>query len=115
MRAPVRRFVGALLMLAVALSLAEPLLADTCDGDGEALQVMSASPVGSPSAPDSGSPGAPVHGAHLCHCTHVHGGLPGIAFATPDADSVFQRPPRMKTSAPLAPAVEPRLRPPLTA
>ena len=69
-------------------------------------------------APDSSSlPSAPKpgsHGAHVCHCAHVHGGAPVVraALALPSDRATTARP--HSDRLPPSVAAEPHLRPPLS-
>jgi len=70
-----RLLVTLLLALAVIVSIAEPLAADACDGDKTAMAMSAAdldSGAGGSRAPDG-------HPMHLCHCVHLHGGVPAVS------------------------------------
>lgn len=70
-----RLLVTPILALAVIISVAEPLVADACDGDKTAM-AMSASDL-DPLAGGSRAPDG--HALHLCHCVHLHGGVPAVS------------------------------------
>ncbi len=69
-----RLLVTPIMALAVIFSVAEPLVADACDGDktAMAMSAVDADPgAGGSRAPDG-------HTMHLCHCVHLHGGVPAV-------------------------------------
>ena len=112
-RALARRACGWLLLLALTLVCAEPLLADSCDGDASAGRAIATLTEGGSDAPSPRQSETPVHRAHLCHCAHAHVGLPGFASAIPVRAEIDLRVNALEDRASVAPAVEPPLRPPL--
>ena len=118
-----RRVTATFLALAFIGFSAETLIADVHDGDASVAEVeaaglfaaeMADQPAGIAPAPERHSGEAPStgHSAHVCHCIHAHGGIPGISATRPviaDAPShVSGASDRMPASV----TVEPRIRPP---
>ena len=108
-----RRACGWLLLLALTLVCVEPLLADSCDGDASAGREIATQTGGGSETPSPRQPEPPIHRAHLCHCAHVHVGLPGFASAILVRAEIDLRVNALGDRVPLSPAVEPPLRPPL--
>ena len=112
-----RRLVAALLVLMMGVACAEPLLADTCDGDAprdHGAANTGGDVIGAADAPGSSTGDrVPAHAVHVCHCTHAHGGTlaDGYVITTrtrPVARASDSRSDRL----PPSPALEPHLRPP---
>lgn len=132
-RSGARRIVAMCLTVLFALSCAEALIADICDGDegssgvatvaaGAVAQDATAEGAVSAGMPaahldDSTSDHVPAsdrpHGVHVCHCTHAHGGTltlsTNVAAVTVPASEAHD--PR-SDRVPPSPALEPQLRPP---
>lgn len=132
-RSGMRRVVAACLTILFALSCAEALIADVCDGDegGDPVATMAAVATAQDATADGGaSAGMPTahlddstsdhvpssdrpHGVHVCHCTHAHGGTltlrTSVAAVTVSASEAHD--PR-SDRVPPSPALEPQLRPP---
>lgn len=134
-----RRLTAGVLGVVLGIALiAEPLLADVCDGDAPAAARVSVAPHQDLSAvrsvPTTGAligavrsvevtrterpdvPATPTgspHDIHVCHCVHAHGGTLGRVSAmsappTLGTNSLGLRAERLPPSA----ALEPPLRPP---
>ena len=121
-----RRLLTALLGVCMAVAFAEPLVADSCDGDAPAAvagQYVAATdaPIGeAPRSAESRTEGdrrsgehPPVHEAHLCHCTHAHASTPTrrVVMPVPSLRTALTTPRSVDRVLPSV-TVEPRLRPP---
>lgn len=114
-----RRIVSVLLGCAILGFSVENLIADVHDGDAETQEQASVSIATSADASDSDNPTQPKdsdrsgHSAHVCHCIHAHGGLPGLTDSqvadTQHATQLRGVSDRMPQSI----STEPRIRPPL--
>jgi len=120
-----RRALAAVLAAALmVVTGVEPLFADTCDGDAPAAAVAAVAAhadLPSPTAAADRTPansddtrGAPVeHIVHLCHCTHVHGGLDQVGYEIEAQERPLSSRLLHVTNAPPSdPALEAPLRPP---
>ena len=128
-----RRVFALLLITVFSIGCVEPLIADVHDGDAPESEVAAASagliltgspPVASaaPSSPaDDGSTGdssddAPESRdhAHVCHCTHAHGGtLTAAASVVASVAAVDDAPLGRSDRLPPSPSLELQLRPPV--
>lgn len=124
-----RRLLAVLLGLCVSVAFAEPVLADSCDGDAPATAIglhageiaaragdVTPQPaaLGASGEETSQSKGAPEHAVHLCHCAHTHGSTLTPRVAVPDRLVIVSVAPTAHGDR-LPPSVtgEPQLRPPL--
>ena len=131
-----RRLVAALLVLMMGVACAEPLLADTCDGDAPREVVAGLLPhaneqaviaradlgaataggdvIGAADAPGSSTGDrVPAHAVHVCHCTHAHGGTLADGYViTTRTGPVARASDSRSDRLPPSPALEPHLRPP---
>lgn len=107
-----RRLLGLLVFLGFGLASAEPLIADECDGDF-ALVSICAVPSSGQAPGSGGSAPSPGHTLHVCHCVHVHGGMPvpteRVAAALSDIFDLAGAIPL----PPPGPALDRALRPPI--
>ena len=123
-----KRFIATVLFLGFGLFSLESLIADVHDGDASAAEVASApsasgvtdlsvAAIDSGGGSEKGPDGVPQprsgHGAHVCHCVHLHGyfvtAVPALA-PLPTSDQASMR---FELRTPDQVALDVHLRPPI--
>eukprot|EP01012_Entosiphon_sulcatum_P056378 TRINITY_DN80028_c0_g1_i1.p2 TRINITY_DN80028_c0_g1~~TRINITY_DN80028_c0_g1_i1.p2 ORF type:complete len:150 (+),score=8.36 TRINITY_DN80028_c0_g1_i1:51-500(+) len=136
-RSAIRRTIATLLALAVMLGVAEPIFGEAHEREGARVTVvvntlalpsmeMSTCADGAVAAQThiqarsslpmhAGDFGKDPHSAHICHCTHVHGGVPVSVGELNGAWNDWAAEPANVDDLPTSVGREPGLRPPASA